>query len=493
MSRTCKLFCALFASLSLAGAASTSPALASHGQATYFEGSTLLLNPATRPHALAQLQSLGVKALRVELYWYNVAPSPTSATKPKVDATNPASYNWGQYDPLLAEAQKLHWQVLLTVTSPVPRWATSNAQGSLPHAPGRPRLSGIHDRGGAPLWLGGLGVLDLERAQPPGVSPAAVELQRHARLAPHLPWPLPGRLRGAPGRGEAHPRVLFGETAPTGSDTVNVHREGSRALLHSVAPLAFLRGALCLNTHYAKSGSCSALSASGYAHHAYTNAAGPSYIPPERDNVTIGVLSRLGRALDLAARAHAITAHLPIYLTEFGVQSKPNKYLGVSVAQQAQSDAVAERMAWANPRVAAFSQYLLKDDPLGGAPGASVGGGTIGFQTGLEYLNGRPKPLYFGFPVPLVVSKRGHGFSLWGLVRPATGSTKVTVLVQRKGAKHYSKLKTVSTNSQGYWGFSSSTQGTHWRVRWKSPAGAKYEGPAIGGLLSAAAASAEPS
>ena len=54
MSRTCKLFCALFASLSLAGAASTSLALASHGQATYFEGSTLLLNPATRPHALAR-------------------------------------------------------------------------------------------------------------------------------------------------------------------------------------------------------------------------------------------------------------------------------------------------------------------------------------------------------------------------------------------------------------------------------------------------------
>ena len=71
--------------------------------------------------------------------------------------------------------------------------------------------------------------------------------------------------------------------------------------------------------------------------------------------------------------------------------------------------------------MAAFSQYLLKDDPLGGAPGSSVHGGSIGFQTGLEYLNGTPKPLYFGFPVPLVVSKRGHGFSLWGLVRPATG------------------------------------------------------------------------
>ena len=162
------------------------------------------------------------------------------------------------------------------------------------------------------------------------------------------------------------------------------------------------------------------------------------------------------------------------------MQSKPNKYLGVSVAQQAEYDAIAEHIAWSNPRVAAFSQYLLKDDPLGGAPGASAHGGTIGFQTGLEYLSGSRKPLYFGFPVPLVVSKRGHGFSLWGLVRPATGQTKVTVLVALKHSKRYRTLRTVSTNSQGYWAMSSSTQGVHWRVRWKSPTGVSYVGPPIG-------------
>ena len=242
----------------------------------------------------------------------------------------------------------------------------------------------------------------------------------------------------------------------------------------------FCVDALCLNAKYRRSGSCGPLRMSGYAHHAYTQATSPYYAPPERDNVMIGVLSRLSRALDLAARTHAIPAHLPIYLTEFGVQSKPNRYLGVPVSQQAQYDAIAERIAWANPRVAAFSQYLLRDDPLGGAPGSSVRGGSIGFQTGLLYLNGSPKPLYFGFPVPLVVTKRGRGFSLWGLVRPATGPTKVTVLVQLKHSKHYRTLKRVSTDARGYWGFSSSTRGARWRVRWKSPTGASYEGPAIG-------------
>jgi hypothetical protein len=221
------------------------------------------------------------------------------------------------------------------------------------------------------------------------------------------------------------------------------------------------------------------LTAAGYSHHAYSTAAGPLYKPPAKDDVTIGVLSRLSSALSKAAAAHGVTSNLPIYLTEFGVQSKPNRFLGVSVAQQAEFDAIAEKIAWSNPRVAAFSQYLLVDDPLGGKPGSSVTGGTIGFQTGLEYLNGKPKPLYFGFPVPLTVSKSGHGFSLWGLVRPTTGATKVTVLVQSKGSHKYKTLKTVTTNSGGYWTLHSSTAGARWRVRWVSPAGVKYEGPPI--------------
>jgi hypothetical protein len=95
-------------------------------------------------------------------------------------------------------------------------------------------------------------------------------------------------------------------------------------------------------------------------------------------------------------------------------------------------------------------------------------------------VSGQPKPLYNGFPVPLTVTKRGHGFALWGLVRPTTGVTKATVLVKLKGARSYRTLKTVTTNGAGYWSFNSSTKGISWRVRWVSPAGVKYEGPPIG-------------
>ena len=272
--------------------------------------------------------------------------------------------------------------------------------------------------------------------------------------------------------------MLIGETAPSGYDSLS-RSEAHRNPIHDVAPLAFLRGMFCLNSHYRKAGSCGPLSATGYSHHAYSTKAGPYYVSPVRDDVMIGTLSRLENALNLAARAGAINGGIPIYLTEFGVQSKPNPFLGVSVAKQAEYDAIAEYIAYRDPRVAAFSQYLLRDGAVGGKPGSGAHGGFVGFQSGLEYISGSPKPLYFAWPVPLVVSRVGHGYSLWGLVRPTTGATKVTILVKTKGSKKYRPLKTQATNSLGYWSFTSSTAGSDWRVRWTSPNGVKYEGPPI--------------
>jgi hypothetical protein len=481
MSRISPLLCASLACSALAlGALGAGQALASPSQKVYFEGSTDLLNPATRPAALVQLQTRGVKALRVELSWYSVAPAPTSAVKPSFEATNPASYAWGQYDVLLAEAQRLGWQVLLTVTAPAPSWATANHKAPYTMRPDDLEFQEF--------------MTAVARHYGSEVSLYSIwnEPNEPAYLMPQ--WsssgkPVSGRIyrglyqagyAGLQAAGLAHPRVLFGETAPVGYETVNVRRERSKAFLHPVAPLAFMREALCLNAKYRKSGSCSELQMSGYAHHAYFPAAGPKYVWKQKDSVTIASLSRLSNALNLAAGARAIPRGVPIYLTEFGVNSKPNKYEGVSAAKQAEYDAISEHMAYSNPRVAGFSQYLLKDDPISGRLTTNVIGGFVGFQTGLEYVNGKRKPLFYGFPVPLTVTKRGHGFSLWGLVRPTTKATKVTVLVKLKGAHSYRTLKTVGTNGAGYWTFNSSTKGTAWRVRWVSPAGVKYEGPPVG-------------
>jgi hypothetical protein len=480
-----KLFLSALIGGLAAGSLAAAPALASHSQANYFEGSSDLLNARTRPHALAQMQTLGVKALRVELNWISVAPGATSATKPAFDMTNPGNYPWGEYDALISEAQRLRWKVLLTVTSPIPRWATSNKKAPYVTKPDPKDFEEFMTavaRHYGPSGPFGATVSLFSIWNEPN-HPAFLQPQWNTNgtaASPRIYRALyQAGYAGLKAGGFAKPPVLIGETAPTGYDKVNYKREKSKALLHDVAPLLFLRETMCLNNRYKKSGSCTPLTATGYAHHAYSTAAGPLYKPKEKDDVTIGVLSRLSSALSKAAAAHGVTSNLPIYLTEFGVQSKPNRFLGVSVAQQAEFDAISEKIAWSNGRVAAFSQYLLVDDPLGGKPGSSVNGGTIGFQTGLEYQNGKPKPLYFGWPLPLVVSKSGHGYSLWGLVRPATGATKVTVLVQPKGSHKFKTLSTVTTNSLGYWTLHSSTKGVKWRVQWKSPAGVKYEGPPI--------------
>jgi hypothetical protein len=481
MSRIRILLCATLASSALAsGAIGAGQAQASTNQKLYFEGSTDLLNPSTRPATLAQLKTLGVKALRVELNWYTVAPDPTSVTKPNFEAENPNSYAWGQYDFLLAEAQKLGWQVLLTVTAPAPSWATANHKAPYTYRPDdldfQEFMTAVARHYGSEVSLYSIWNEPNE--------PAYLTPQWSSSGKPVSGFIYRGLYqagyKGLQAAGLTHPRVLFGETAPVGYDTVNIRREKSAALLHPVAPLAFMREALCLNAKYRKSGTCGELQMTGYAHHAYFPAAGPKYVWKQKDSVTIASLSRLSNALNLAARAHAIPGGLPIYLTEFGVNSKPNKFEGVSAAKQAEYDAIAEHMAYSNPRVAAFSQYLFKDDPVGGPFSVSAIGGFVGFQTGLEYVSGQHKPLYNGFPVPLTVTKRGHGFALWGLVRPTTGVTKATVLVKLKGARSYRTLKTVTTNGAGYWSFNSSTKGISWRVRWVSPAGVKYEGPPIG-------------
>lgn len=462
-----------------AGAVSAAPAAASHNQQTFFEATSELLNPATRTKVIGQLQALGVKALRVELPWHDVAPSPNSSARPSFDATNPASYAWGQYDVLLAEAMRLKWSVLLTVTSPVPKWATAGHKD--PNLVTRPDDRQFRE------FMTAVGrhyssEVSLYAIWNEPNHPAFLRPQFNAKGLPESPRIYRGLFQagyeGLKAAGVAGPKLLMGETAPFGYDRVNLRKEGRKALLHDVAPLAFLRGALCLNGHYRKAGTCELLPAYGYAHHAYTTGQGPTYRPPT-DDVTIGVLSRLSSALDKAAHAHAIRSGMPIYLTEYGVQSRPN-VLGVSLGKQAEFDALSEKIAWSNGRVAAFSQYLLRDDRLGGPPGSSVHGGFIGFQTGLEAHSGKRKPLYFAFPVPLVVSKQRHGFSLWGLVRPATGSTKVRVLVKVKHSKRYRTLKVVSTDSHGYWSLRSSTPGVSWRVSWRSPHGAIYNGPPIG-------------
>ncbi|MEA2371289.1 MAG: hypothetical protein QOH12_1683 [Solirubrobacteraceae bacterium] len=456
---------ALVALVTLIGLAQAAPAQASSNQTVVFEAPQDLLNPQARPGALTQIQQLGARAIRVILTWNDVAPSPDSATPPAgFDATNPAAYDWGQYDAAMAAAADRGWTVLLTVTGPVPRWATPGGVNHLT----RPDdldfqnfMTAVGRRYGKQVKL--ISVWN-EPNEPQFLLP-----QFDSRGTPVSPRIYRGlyqaAVKGLQASGNyAGMRILFGETAPRGTG-------------HVVAPLTFLRDALCLSSTYHRANSCSKLPMAGYAHHAYTTKAGPFFVPPGPNDVTIGVLGRLSTALDRAASAGAIPGGTPIYLTEFGIQSLPDPLFGVSLAQQAEFLGISEHIAYSNPRVRAFSQYLLRDDETRPGPAILAFGG---FQSGLEFADGRRKPAYASWPIPLTVTRRSAaGVTLWGLVRPAHGATLVTVQTS-DGRGPYKRLLTRRTSSSGSWSAQSSFRaGRVWRVVWRSPAGAVYTGAPI--------------
>ena len=436
------------------------PAGASRSQPLTFEAPRDLMNPATRPAALEELKSLGVRSLRVILTWRAVAPGADQAQMPNFDPTDPRGYDWGEYDPLMAAAAERGWPVLMTISGPVPKWATQAKLDNLTRpspAAFEAFTTAVGRRYGAQVktWA-----IWNEPNQPQFLRP---QFSRGGRASsPGIYRRLySAGVRGLNKAGQGTDSFLLGETSPRGNSRV-------------VAPLQFLRGTLCLNAKYKRIGRCGALSPNGYAHHAYTTRQGPAFKPPNSDDVTIGVLSRLTKALDRARSAGALTRRLPMHLTEFGIQSLPDRIQGVSLARQVQYRAISERIAYDNPRVVSFSQYLLTDsDPTGPKQYG-------GFESGLRFASGRPKPSLAGFRLPIAVRRQGSKVSIWGLVRPTAaigaypgpGATSATITYSDRGSSRIRTLRTVRTNPLGYFQVSASYRaGRRWNVTWQGQTG----------------------
>ena len=450
----------LLAVLCAALAALPALAQANSRQTMTFEAPRDLLDPATRESAMNEIASLGVHSLRLVLYWHDVAPDPNSRIRPNFDATDPAGYNWGRYQPVLDEAKRRGWSVLLTVSGPVPRWATNGARDTVTRP--RPKEFRMFMTAVSRKFGGDVSRYSIwnEPNQPQYLMPQYDA--RHRPVSPQTYRQLYFAARsGLAAANDKHP-VLIGETSPRGTS-------------HVVAPLTFLRGIACLNNAYRKtSAKCKRINADGYAHHAYTTRQGPLFKPPGPNDVTIGVLSRLTTALDRAARTGMLPKHLPIYLTEFGIQSKPDPFYGVSFSLQNEYRAISERMAYYNPRVVAFSQYLLRDD-LPNAPSGKYGG----FESGLRTSDGKAKPALAGFRLPLAAKRSGGKVSLWGMVRLATGKTRA-VIEYSSNDRSWRKLATVTTNARGYFTKSAPyRKGRWWRLSWTAPDGTVNTAPGV--------------
>ena len=436
-------------------------ALANRSQFTMFQATREVrsADPGVRAAALDEVEALGVQWLRVNLYWQDVAPDPRRAVRARRSTrpTRPPTRRraWVIYDRMFADAACSWTAPAGDRHRPGPALGDAVARGPR-HTAERDALRALRGavgrRYGAQVsyWS-----VWNEPNHPGFLAPQYV--RGPPVLAEALPAAVPLGAERADRSGNERDRVLMGETAPRGNSNV-------------VFPLAFVRGALCLDSSYRKRRGCGSLRVDGWAHHPYTTSKGPWFVSRRPDDVTIGSLSRLTRALDRARRAKAVRKRVDLYLTEFGVQSRPDRIVGVSEERQAEYRSISEQIAYRNPRVRAFSQYLLRDDlPREGSLSQRYGG----FESGLRHSGGEAKIAYDGFRLPLVAERGSRSTRLWGLVRPAGGRTTVRVEYRNRGSSRWRTLKRDRTDSRGYWATTTSSRsGRSYRVRWDEFVGA---------------------
>ena len=266
--------------------------------------------------------------------------------------------------------------------------------------------------------------------------------------------------------GHGSDTILLAETAPRGAT--------QRTVTQSLPPLLFVRELFCLNRSFrpftgeaASRRGCPEggqgfadahpflFNATGFAHHPYAFEAPPTRSDRARDHVVLADLGRLTRTLDRAMRAHGSPKRYKIWLTEYGYQSDPpDPYVGWPWRTQARYLAAAEWLAYRRSRVRSTAQFLLHDDAprIDYPPSDPRHWGT--FQTGLRTAEGKKKTAYAGYQRPIHVPRRvrrGSRITVFGLYRPASSSTGVTVQFRREGRKRAGgNLLRTSTNGAGF-------------------------------------------
>jgi hypothetical protein len=426
-----------------------------------FEDHTALIRSDSkhRRAVLRELRELGADTLRVEVKWNEVAPRPGAAERPRFDATDPAAYpGFAPYDDLVRRARREGFRVLLTLAPEAPRWAsegrrpiTAESVNFRPDAREFGSFAGAVARRYSGGFRGLPAVHHFSIWNEPNHQQFLKPSSESPRIYRALVTAAMPRLRAEAAEDS---KVLVGETAPVG-------RPGT-----VMGPIRFLRRWLCLDAAFrplagaaeAREG-CTGyrgVVADGFAHHPY----GPAErVFPRRDVINLLAIQRLGGYLDRAAQAGRLPSDLPIYSTEFGLQSNPpDPTVSTTLAQQAQTMNEKEEFSFRYTRLRSYSQYLLNDDPP--RPGATPEEVWSGFQTGLRFTDGRPKPALSAYRLPIVVRPAIPGVLIWGRVRPGAGVRSVQ-LELREGDRFVADGKRVDTDEQGYFQVRRAVSGTY--------------------------------
>jgi hypothetical protein len=423
-----------------------------------------------------------------------VAPNPNSSRRPKFNAADPAAYPsgvWSRWDFLDRAAHQIGIKLYFQPTAPAPNWATPpralpqgyryshdpNAEqyGEFVQAVAKryggsfvatdatgtrsplPRVNywGIYNEpniGGwmTPQWKTVKGGKKVE------ASPAIYRRMVDAA------WAALVRT------GHRHDTILIGETAAYGA-----FNKGYGA---SMDPLIFTRAFYCVGANYRplkgraasdvgcpKSGRRGGFvrahpalfDATGWAHHPYDFVNPPSFHRSDPNSASLSNLSRIEVALDRSQRAYHRRGGTPIYITEWGIQSRgPSPYVRFSQAQQAEYLNQGEYLAWRQSRVPAFAQFLLIDSgPNAHHPTGSKAYWAT-FQSGLLFFGSeKAKPAYAAFELPIWLPRAKHGphVPVWAQIRPLNAPRRATLQFQARGSTLWTNVAQVSSsNREGF-------------------------------------------
>ena len=492
----------LTCSLALLVAASLGGGEARQLPVTVQDDAVMLHSPPGQVEGAArQMAGLGVDRVRLTAGWSALAPAPRSKRMPKFNPTNPEAYPrepWARLDRAVKAVTNAGLEPQIDVAFFAPRWAVKR-RGHVARR-GRYRWEPDPERFGqfAEAVARRYSGRQRDPARPSGQLPA-VRLWTTWNEPNHPSFLLPQWRRGQDGwvprsphlyremhrqayaaikRVDAANQVLIGGTAALGRD--------ARGPRKGIPPLRFLRELACVDRRGRPlhRGGCSEfepLEADGFAHHPYSFDDRPDASSVNPDDVAMGDLDRLSRVLDRLHRLGRITTRLPIFVTEYGYETNPPDVVrGIGLVQQARYHGLATYLAWRQPDVAMFAQFLLNDiAPPDGAKTPVEQ--SRDWQTGLYFHDGRPKPAVQAFKVPFWAEGRsvpgGDFVVLFGQVRPQSGRKQIEVEVKAPDGS-WIPMQTYETQptgdfdcGEGASSFLTDAEGFYQRI-------APYQGPA---------------